>query len=477
MLDITAVIATIEAFGTRLVDWRAPERGVRFRSCRTSRGKIGILPHVLEPAISISAWNDMNRAKHRRVAVTGLGVISPLGNTVEQHWDGLINGRSGVRPITDFDVSNSSCKLAGNVVGFDPADFLPRRDLKGMDRFSQLGVAAAKMAWADAGLGNMEEPNNTGGVVIGTGIGGIPAYTEAYDALFGGPTEKRVNSYTIPKIMNNAVSSNIAIQLGITGRNITVNTACSSGANAIGQAFEWIRYGLMDTVICGGAEAPLTYAVLKAWASMGVLSRNQHDPPSSVCKPFDLHREGFVLGEGAGMLVLESLERAVQRDTEIYAELIGYRSNCDAYSLTSGTDEGISQAMESALSDANVQRKDQIAHINAHGTGTKLNDLLETKAIRRFFGQHAASLCVSSNKSMMGHAMGASSALEMVGTVLTVQNDRIPPTINYQTADPECDLNYVPNRAISQRVEVALSNSFAFGGSNAVLVVKKWKKN
>jgi len=408
-----------------------------------------------------------------RVVVTGMGVVSPLGSKIEKYWKNLTSGISGVREITEFDVSKSRCKAAGVVVDFDPADFFNRKELKSLDRFSQLGTAAAQMAWSEAV--SLKKESKKVGVVIGTGIGGIPSYAEAYDALYGGPKERRINSYTIPKIMNNAVSSNIAIQLGISGRNITLNTACSSGGNAIGHAFEWVRHGILDVVICGGAEGPLTYGLLKAWSSLGVLSRNQSDPPSGICKPFDQKRDGFVLAEGAGMLLLESLESAEQRGAAVYAEIVGYGSNCDAYSLTTPNDDGIAQAMEMALEDAGVTNKKEIHYINAHGTGTKVNDSLETKAIHKVFGKHASQLLVSSNKSMMGHSMGASSALEVLATVLSVQKDLVPPTINYQIVDPECDLNYVPNQSASQEVNMALSNSFAFGGSNSVLIIKKWK--
>ncbi|MGK0290004.1 MAG: 3-oxoacyl-[acyl-carrier-protein] synthase II [bacterium] len=404
-----------------------------------------------------------------RVVITGMGVISPIGSTINKFWDSLQNGSSGIRPITSFDTSDTHCKVGGQVQDFDPEQFFKRKQLKSMDRFSQLGLAAALMAWEDAFGKDPSDDLSSTGVIAGTGIGGIPSYKKAYDAIYG-PEKKRVDAYTIPRIMNSAISSNIAIYLGLKGRNITLNTACSSGGNAIGHAFELIRNGAEKRILCGGAEAPVVHSLFKVWEALGVLSKKND---STSCKPFDQERDGFALSEGAGMLVLESLDSALERNATIYAEITGFGTNCDASSLTSPSEEGVTTAMDLALKSAEIS-PEEIDYINAHGTGTKINDAIESKAIRNVFGKHVENLPVSSSKSMLGHSMGASSALELIITALTVKNDCIPPTINYNTPDPNCDLNYVPNKAVSKKVTTAMSNSFAFGGSNAVLVVKKW---
>lgn len=409
-----------------------------------------------------------------RVVVTGMGVVSPLGNTLAEYWSKLCSGTSGISTITEFDTSTSSCKIAATVKGFEPLDWFKKRQIKTMDRFSQIGVAAAAIAWNDAGLeGHTTAPERTA-VIAGTGIGGISSYKDAYDALYKEAAERKVNAYTIPRIMHNALSSGIGIYLNIKGRNIAVNTACSSGANAIGHAFEWVRSGKVDWVLCGGSEAPVTYEMLKTWNALGVLSRS-NDPASAACKPFDKNRDGFVLSEGAGIVVLESLDFALRRDAKIYAELKGYGSNCDAMSLTSPTEKGVAQSMRYALLDAQIA-PEQVDMINAHGTATRVNDPIETAAIHDIFGDHAHKLAVTANKSMLGHSMGASSALELVSTVLSVKNDLIPPTANHTRPDAKCDLNYVPHSALKQKVDCAISNSFAFGGSNAVLVVNKWER-
>ena len=416
----------------------------------------------------------LKKNKTQRVVVTGRGVVSPIGSTVSDYWNGLSKGRSGVRRITEFDTSGSACKIAGTVIDFDADKHLTHREKKSFERFTQFGLVAAKQAVEEARLHKLKESFNNIGVIIGTGVGGITSYAKAYDALFAGTEERPIDAYTIPRIMNNAVSSAIAIDLGIHGPNFTLNTACSSGGNAVGQAMQWIREGRVRVAICGGAEAPVTYGLLRAWDALGVLSRKHNETPETACRPFDKSRDGFVLAEGAAVLVLESLESAEKRNASIYGEISGFGSNCDAFSLTNPDERGVAEAMRLALEDAELY-PNNIGYINAHGTGTKLNDPVECKAIQRVFGDRASGMPVSSNKSLFGHAMGASSALEALATMLTVQNDRIPPTVNCHDLDPECFIDPVPNNSRNVTVNAAISNSFAFGGSNAVLVFKKWK--
>ena len=409
-----------------------------------------------------------------RVVVTGRGVVSPVGSTVTEYWTGLRDGISGVRQITDFDVSRASCQIAGMVQDFDPDTHFNHREKKSYERFTQMGLVAATQAVEEAEMQKLDAGSGEVGVLMGTGVGGITSYAIAYDALFAGKVERPINAYTIPRIMNSALSSAIAIRMGIRGKNITLNTACSSGGNAIGQAFEWIREGSLRAVVCGAAEAPVTYGILRAWDALGVLSRKYNKTPESACRPFEKNRSGFVLAEGAAVLVLESLESAETRNAEIFGEIAGFGSNCDATSLTNPDENGVAESMKLALEDAEIS-PDSIGYINAHGTGTRLNDPLECRAIHRVFGNRASSLAISSNKSQLGHAMGASSALEALATILSVQNDCAPPTLNCIDPDPECDIDPVPNYARKLNIEAALSNSFAFGGSNAVLVIKKWK--
>ncbi len=409
----------------------------------------------------------------KRVVVTGRGVISPIGSSVSDYWEGLCNGVSGVRKITEFDSSGASCQIAGMVTDFDSDVHFSHREKKSYERFTQMGLVAATQAVEEAEMQKLDAGSGEVGVLMGTGVGGITSYAIAYDALFAGKVERPINAYTIPRIMNSALSSAIAIRMGILGKNITLNTACSSGGNAIGQAFEWIREGSLRAVVCGAAEAPVTYGILRAWDALGVLSRKYNKTPESACRPFEKNRSGFVLAEGAAVLVLESLESAETRNAEIFGEIAGFGSNCDAASLTNPDETGVAEAMRLALVDAELNPED-IGYINAHGTGTRLNDPLECRAIHKIFGDRASTLPVSSNKSVFGHAMGASSALEALATLLAVQNDCVPPTLNCDEQDPECDIDPVPTNSRKLKIEAALSNSFAFGGSNAVLAIRKW---
>ena len=410
----------------------------------------------------------------QRVVVTGRGVISPIGSSISDYWESLRMGVSGVRKIIEFDPTGSACQIAGIVTDFDSDAHFNLREKKSYERFTQFGLAAAFQAAEEAELQELEDVSGEIGVIMGTGVGGITSYAKAYDALFAGPEERPIDAYTIPRIMNSAVSSAIAISLGLRGPNFTLNTACSSGGNAVGQAMQWIREGRTRAVICGGTEAPVTYGLLRAWDALGVLSRKHNGTPETACRPFDKNRSGFVLAEGAAVLVLESLESAQKRNVPVLGEIAGFGSNCDATSLTNPDENGVADAIRLALDDAELNPED-IGYINAHGTGTLLNDPLECRAIHQIFGGRAATLPVSSNKSVFGHSMGASSALEALATLLAVQNDCAPPTLNCDYQDPECAIDTVSHNSRKVTIDAALSNSFAFGGSNAVLAFRKWK--
>ncbi|MBC8259754.1 MAG: beta-ketoacyl-[acyl-carrier-protein] synthase family protein [SAR324 cluster bacterium] len=416
-----------------------------------------------------------NLERRQRVVVTGRGVISPIGSSVLEYWQGLSNAISGVRKIIEFDPTGSACQIAGTVKDFDADSYFSRRENKSYERFTQLGLVAAKQAIEEAQFQELQKNYAEIGVVMGTGVGGITSYAQAYDALYAGPKERPINAYTIPRIMNSAVSSAVAISLGVCGPNITINTACSSGANAIGLALQWIREGRMPAVICGGAEAPVTYGLLRAWDALGVLSRKYNSNPEKACRPFDKNRRGFVLAEGAAVFVLESLESALNRKAHIFGEISGFGSNCDATSMTNPDENGVAESMRLALKDAAID-PEEIDYINAHGTATRLNDPLECRAVSKVFGKCSNKLPVSSTKSLIGHAMGASSALEALATLLAVQHDCALPTLNCDDLDPECAIDPVANKSRKVRIDTAISNSFAFGGSNAVLVFKKWKK-
>jgi 3-oxoacyl-[acyl-carrier-protein] synthase II len=403
-----------------------------------------------------------------RVVVTGLGIVSPVGKSVESFWNSLLSGRSGVSLIQDCILDNLKCKVAGQIHDFDSDTFLTRRESRRMDRFCQLAMSAAGQAWEDMTPPPLKNsfPSNSG-VIFGTGIGGI----SSWDNPVSPGLDPDMNGFTIPRIMNNAASSQIAIKFNLQGINLTVNTACSSGANAIGMAFREIRSGISECIICGGSEASITPKILKAWEILKVLSKDNN--PGAV-KPFDEKRTGFALAEGAAVLILESFDSAIKNKRKIYAEITGFGSSCDAHHLTSPLQKGQADTMKLALKDAGIKPAD-IDYINAHGTATKLNDKIETKAIKEVFGKSSGTIPVSSTKSMTGHAMGASSAMEMVATILSVKNNRVHPTVNLKNPDPECDLDYVPEKAREKRITHAMSNSFGFGGSNVSIVVKKWK--
>jgi 3-oxoacyl-[acyl-carrier-protein] synthase II len=411
----------------------------------------------------------------KRVVVTGIGVVSPVGVGREKFWPALCEGRSGISRIEEFDTANLKTTIAGVCRDFRPADFFDERELSRLDRVSQMAIAATEMAVRDACLSAEQLNNYDTGVILGTGFGGQSSIEDFCGAFFLNDRSRR-SAVAIPKSMYNASASTIAIRFKMRGPNVTVTTACSSGANAIGQAAHLIRYGQAERMIAGGADAPVTQVVMDAWKDMRVLS-TKNETPERACKPFSANRDGFVLAEAAGIIVLESLESALERDVPIYAEVAGYASTADATHITFPDPEGESQAMLRALKDGGVAAE-EIDYINAHGTATKLNDASETEAIKRVFCRRAYEIPISSIKSMLGHSMGASGAMEFIATILAVKEKTIPPTINFEERDPQCDLDYVTDGARPMRpssgTRTALSNSFGFGGNNAVLVAREY---
>lgn len=407
-----------------------------------------------------------------RVVITGVGVISPLGTGKEKFWASLVAGKSGINPVTRFPAGEFPTRIAGEVKDFQVEDYFDRREAKRMDRFAHYAVAASRMAVADAGLNLEEEDPETVGVIFGTGIGGTETFEEQHQVLLEkGPN--RVSPFFIPMMIANMGAAQISIALGARGPNYTVVNACASAANAIGDAFRLIQHGRAEVVISGGAEASVTPMALSGFCAMKALS-TRNEEPEKACRPFDKMRDGFVLGEGAGVVILESLEHATQRGARVYAEFAGYGCTADAYHITApapgGT--GSAQAMALALQDAGVLPS-MVSYINAHGTSTDLNDRYETEAIKRVFGPDAYRVPISSTKSMTGHLLGAAGAVELIACILAMENDLIPPTINYEYPDPECDLDYVPNTARLGRLDLVMSNSFGFGGHNASLVIQR----
>jgi len=403
--------------------------------------------------------------KPRRVVISGLGLVSALGDNRESFWSALTAGRSGIAPLTGLDPAGFHFANAAQVPDFDPVAFLDVKLVKQTDRFSQFALVAAHKALADAGIDPASLAQRRCGVIAGSSIGGQGSQDEGFVTLYreGRP---RLHPATIVKVMPNAAASQITILFRISGPSYTVSAACSSSNSAIGQAFWHIRSGLIDMALAGGSEAPFSYGYLKAWDAMRVVS-------PTTCRPFSLGRDGMILGEGGGMLVLETAEAAQERGAHIYAEIAGFGMSSDASHLVQPSPEGAAQAMTAALRDAGLS-PGQVTYINAHGTGTPANDESETAAIRLAFGNHADRLAVSATKSMHGHALGAAGALEAIATALAIDRRIIPPTANYQAADPACAMDVVPNTARPATIEAALSNSFAFGGMNAVLAFRRW---
>ncbi len=406
----------------------------------------------------------------RRVAITGMGIISPMGNTCEDFMANLAAGRSGIRKLSaDFD-ARLSIRIAAKA-DFPAEDHFTKKTARTLDRVSQFALVAASQAWKDAGMELSEEEQRRSGVYLGTGMGGARTLEDSYEQLFRHQA-KRLHPLTVVMVMNNAAASCVSIEHGLKGPCLTFSTACSSSAVAIGEAFRSIKHGYADVMLAGGTESLLTSGVLMSWESIGTLALEAEDPSTS-CRPFSKDRTGFVLGEGAAVLVLESLDRATRRGARIYGELAGYGSTADAEHITKPSVEGQAFAIEAALKEAGMS-PGRIDYINAHGTATQANDLAETLAIKKVFGQRAYDIPVSSTKSMHGHLLGAAGAVELVASVLALKHQTIPPTATLTVPDPECDLDYVPLKARTNAdLKAVMSNSFAFGGTNAVLIVRK----
>jgi 3-oxoacyl-[acyl-carrier-protein] synthase II len=415
--------------------------------------------------------NDGNEQR-RRVAVTGLGLVTPLGTGVEKNWEALVRGRSGVGAISRFDASGFPTRIAGEVRDFRAEDFIEKKEIKKMDLFIQYTMAAADMAIASSGLKIDDANAERVGVIVGVGLGGLPTIEE-YHGLFLDSGLKRISPFMIPKLIANLAPGQVAIKHGAKGINYTPTSACSSGGHAVGEAMRMIRHGYQDAVICGGAEAAISPTGVGGFVAMRALS-TRNDAPERASRPFDKNRDGFVISEGAGVLILEELEMARRRGAPILAEVVGYGTNGDAYHITQPSPEGVGAAacMALCLADAGIS-PDAVHYINAHGTSTEYNDANETKAIKRVFGEYAARLPVSSTKSMTGHLLGGAGGVEAAYTVLALQHGVIPPTINYEEPDPDCDLDYVPNVARQAPIELALSNSYGFGGTNVSLAFRK----
>lgn len=407
----------------------------------------------------------------RRVVVTGLGAVAPNGIGIENFWSNLIRGVSGVGPITRFDASKHDARIAGEVKGFDPLQWIEKKEVRKMDLFIQFAVAAGQMAYDDSGLKVTDENRERIGVFVGTGMGGIPALEESHRILMErGPG--RISAFFIPSIITNMGSGHISMRFGMKGPNSCVSTACATGNHAIGDSFRMIQRGDADAMVAGGAEAVISPLTIGGFAAMKALS-TRNDDPARASRPFDKERDGFVMGEGSGLMVLELLEHAQRRGARIYAELVGYGMSADAYHITLPAPDGAVRSMRLTLEDAKVDPS-EVTYINAHGTSTPAGDLNETQAIKAVFGEHARSLAVSSTKSMTGHLLGAAGGIESLVTVLAIAKRMLPPTINQDTPDPECDLDYVPNTARPAEVQYALTNSFGFGGTNASLLFKRF---
>jgi 3-oxoacyl-[acyl-carrier-protein] synthase II len=407
----------------------------------------------------------------RRVVVTGLGAVTPVGLGVQQFWESLMRGASGVGAITKFDTDGFDTKIAAEVKDFNPGDFMDKKEARRMDTFTQYAMAAARMAIDDAGMELGAIDKDKLGVVLGSGIGGMETLENQFRVMYEkGPS--RVSPFFIPMMISNMAAGQLSIAFGAKGPNETVVTACASGTNAIGDAYWIIRRGDADVMLTGGTEAAVSPMAVAGFCSMKALS-TRNDRPEAASRPFDLNRDGFVLGEGAGILVIEEMEHALSRGAKIYAELAGYGMSADAYHITAPAPNGsgAAAAMSMALSDAGLGIFD-IDYINAHGTSTEYNDRFETEAIKQVFGEHAYKLAISSTKSMTGHLLGAAGAVEAIATVLAIRYGFVPPTINYETPDPNCDLNYTPNQGQSKVIKAALSNSLGFGGHNATICFK-----
>ena len=409
--------------------------------------------------------------RDRRVVVTGLGLVTPLGTGVEKNWEALMAGRSGVGLITRFDTSDYPTKIAGQVPDFEPLDWIEKKDVRKMDLFIQYAMGAAEQAMRQSGLKITEDNADDVGVLVGVGIGGLCTIEENH-LIFMESRLKRITPFFIPKLISNLAPGQISIRYGARGANFSTTSACASGSHAIGEAYRMIRAGYLNAAITGGAEAAITSLGVGGFVAMRALS-TRNDNPTAASRPFDRERDGFVMAEGAASLILEEREGAIARGAKILAEIVGYATNADAYHITSPSPEGqgAAKCMRRCLEDGGLD-PNEVDYINAHGTSTPQGDIAETQAIKKVFGEHAARIAVSSTKSMTGHTLGAAGAIESAYTVLAILNHAIPPTINYEYPDPECDLDYVPNRSRPARILLALKNSFGFGGTNTTVAFR-----
>lgn len=408
------------------------------------------------------------------MVITGLGLVTPFGIGRDIFWTSLTEGKSGVRPISHFSTEGYPTTIAAEIPEFNPLDYIDRKESRHMDRFQQLAVAAASLALKDASLEITDGIADRTGVIVGSGIGGLDTMETQHQILVDkGP--RRVNPFVIPMMITDLAAGHISLQFGARGTNYCTVSACASSNHAVGEAFESIKRGVADAMITGGAEAPITPLGVASFCAARALS-TRNDEPERASRPFDQERDGFVMAEGAGILIIEELSAAQARGARIYAEIIGYGATADAYHITAPdpTGQGAMRAMEMAIAEAGLE-KTKVDYINAHGTSTEVGDIAETKAIKNLFGDHAYNMMVSSTKSMTGHLLGAAGAIELAASALAISNGIIPPTINLDNPDPECDLNYVPNKAAKKNIDVALSNSFGFGGHNASLLIKKFE--
>jgi len=400
-----------------------------------------------------------------RVVITGLGVISAAGHNAADFWNRVSKGQSSIGPITTIPTETLNVEIGAEVAGFEPAEYFDKRQLGMLDRFSQFGLVAAREAVSDSGVAFDGEAGERAAAIIGSGVGGQTTLDDSYYAIYA-EQKTRVHPFTVPRLMINAATSHITMEHGITGPAYSVASACSSANHAMGQAFLMVRSGMVDTAVTGGAEATITVGTMKGWEALRVMAND-------TCRPFSKGRTGMVLGEGAAVFVFETLDKAKARGAKIYAEVIGHGLSSDAMDITLPDANGAARAIGGALKDAGINPED-VDYVNAHGTGTAANDVTETKALKQVFGDHASKFAVSSTKSMIGHALGGAGALELAAVVLGMRDGIAPPTANYQEPDPECDLDYIPNEAREMDINVAISNSFAFGGLNAVVALRKF---
>jgi len=409
----------------------------------------------------------------RRVVVTGIGAVTPLGNDADTTWIGILEGKSGIGPMTRVNADEYPAKVAAEVKDFNPEVFIEKKDARKMDRFTQFAVASALMAVKDANLTINEDNSHRIGVWIGSGIGGMETFEQQFE-IFQKRGYKRVSPFFVPMLIPDMATGQVSITLGARGFNSCTVTACATGTNSIGDAFKVIQRGDADAMVTGGAEAPITKMSVAGFCANTALSTNPD--PQTASRPFDKNRDGFVIGEGAGIVILEELEHALARGAKIYAEIVGYGATGDAYHITAPAPggEGGARAMKMAINDAGL-KPEEIDYVNAHGTSTEYNDKFETLAVKEVFGEHAYKLAMSSTKSMTGHLLGAAGGVEAIFTVLSIRDSMLPPTINYETPDPECDLDYVVKTARSKEVKAAMSNSLGFGGHNATIVFKKYE--